>query len=182
MGRLIVRPARAEDAPALAEIYAYHVLNGAGTFEEAAPSPDAIAARLAAVRAQGLPWVVAEAEGAVRAFAYASPFRLRAAYRYLAEDSVYVAPDAQRKGLGRAALSAVIEACEGLGLRQLVALIGDSDNAGSRGLHRALGFQPAGVLPAAGFKHGRWVDVVLMTRALNGGGETPPDAAGLDLN
>jgi phosphinothricin acetyltransferase len=178
---LIVRPARAEDAPGLAAIYAHHVLNGMGTFEEAPPSPRDMAARLAAVQAHGLPWVVAQADCAVKAYAYAAPFRLRAGYRYTAEDSVYVAPDAQRQGLGRAALGAVIEACEAMGLRQLVAIIGDSANASSIGLHGALGFRPAGVLPTAGFKHGRWVDVVLMSRPLNGGGDSLPDAAGLDF-
>jgi phosphinothricin acetyltransferase len=178
---MIVRAARADDAEALAAIYAHHVDHGVGTFEEIAPSAGEMADRLAAVQARGLPWMVVERDGQVKAFTYAAPFRLRAAYRYTAEDSVYVAPDAQRQGHGRAALGAVIQACEALGLRQIVAVIGDSANHGSIGLHRALGFEPAGLLPAAGFKLGRWVDVVLMTRALNGGGVGEPVGAGLDI-
>jgi phosphinothricin acetyltransferase len=181
MGGVIMRPATPDDAPALAAIYAHHVLHGLGTFEETPPTAEQMAERLAAVQARGLPWVVAEVDGAVQAFAYAAPFRLRAAYRYTAEDSVYVAPDAVRRGLGRASLSAVIETCQAQGLRQLVALIGDCANVGSLGLHRALGFAPSGTLPAVGFKHGRWVDVMLMTLPLNGGHDSPPDAAGLDL-
>ena len=181
MDHVIVRPGRSQDAEALAEIYAHHVRHGVGTFEEIAPSATEMAERMAAVQVRGLPWTVVERDGRVKAFAYAAPFRLRAAYRYTAEDSVYVAPDAQRLGCGRAALNAVIEACQAMGLRQLVAVIGDSGNEGSLGVHRALGFEPAGVLPAVGFKHGRWLDVVLMTRALNGGGEGMPLEAGLDF-
>ena len=178
---MIVRPATAADAPALAAIYGWHVVNGVGTFEDAPPSEADMAARLAAVQARGLPWFVAELEGRVKGFAYAAPFRLRAAYRYTAEDSVYVAPDAQGQGLGRATLSAVIEACEAMGLRQLLAVIGDSANAGSLGVHRSLGFQPAGTLPGVGYKHGRWLDVVLMARTLGVGGQAGPDAEGLTL-
>jgi phosphinothricin acetyltransferase len=182
MGGVIIRAATPDDAPVLAAIYGHHVLHGLGTFEETPPSAQQMADRLAAVQARSLPWVVAEADGAVQAFAYAAPFRLRAAYRYTAEDSVYVAPNAVRRGLGRASLGAVVEACRVQGLRQLVALIGDSANVGSLGLHRALGFAPSGSLPAVGFKHGRWVDVMLMTLALNGGQDSPPDTAGLDLS
>jgi phosphinothricin acetyltransferase len=173
---MIVRAARDSDAAALAAIYGHDCLHGFGTFEEEAPSPEAMATRLRAVRERGMPWVVAEELGAVLAFAYAGPYRLRSAYRYTAEDSVYVAPQAQGRGLGRAALTAVIAECEALGLRQLVAVIGDSSNQGSIGLHRSLGFQPAGLLPAVGFKHGRWLDVVLMQRALDAGSDSPPDA------
>ena len=178
---VIVRPATAADAAALAEIYGHNALHGTGTFEEAAPTPEAMAARLEAVLAQDLPWVVAEAQGRVLGFAYAAPYRLRSAYRYTAEDSVYVAPEAQGRGVGRAALQAVIDACESRGLRQLVAVIGDSGNAGSIGLHRALGFEPAGTLADVGYKHGRWLDVVLMRRALNGGGRSAPGPGGLAL-
>jgi len=179
--RMIIRPATAADAPALAELYGWHVLNGVGTFEEAPPSVEDMAARLAAVQARGLPYLVAEVEGAVAALAYASPFRLRAAYRYTVEDSVYVAPGRQRQGLGRAVLGQVIAACEALGLRQMVALIGDSRNAGSVGIHTALGFTHGGVMSGVGFKAGRWLDVLIMQRALNGGAEGEPDAAGLIL-
>jgi phosphinothricin acetyltransferase len=118
----------------------------------------------------------------VLGFAYAAPFRLRAAYRYTVEDSVYVAPDAQGRGVGRAALGAVLAACEGLGMRQVVAVIGDSGNAGSLALHRALGFERKGVGAGLGYKHGRWVDIVWMQKALNGGADRAPDAPGLRLD
>jgi phosphinothricin acetyltransferase len=140
-----------------------------------------MAARMAAVQARGLPYLVAEAEGAILAMAYAGPFRLRAAYRYTVEDSVYVAPSHLGRGLGKAVLGAVVERCEAMGLRQMLALIGDSANAGSIGVHRALGFVHAGVMPAVGFKAGRWLDVVVMQRSLNGGADSAPRAQGLAL-
>ena len=178
---MIIRPALASDAPALAAIYGHHVLHGFGTFEEVPPSAEDMAARVTAVTDWGLPYLVAEIDGAVAGLAYAGLFRPRAAYRYTVEDSVYIAPDRMGQGVGKALLGAVIAACQGLGLRQMVAMIGDSGNAGSIGLHRACGFQPAGVLPAIGYKHGRWVDVVQMRRPLNAGADAPPDAAGLTL-
>lgn len=162
-----VRAARIEDAPAIAAIYAHHVLHGLGTFEEVPPGAEEMAARMAAIAADGLPWLVVEdSDGAVLAYAYASQFRPRAAYRFAVEDSVYVAPEALGRGCGRLALAELIAACERLGKRRMAAVIGDSGNAASIGLHRALGFEPAGVLHAMGFKHGRWVDVVLMERTL----------------
>ena len=181
MGEMIVRAATPADAGALAAIYGDACLHGFGTFEEAAPSPDEMAARLKAVTDRGLPYVVAEIDGEVAALAYAAPFRLRAAYRYTVEDSVYVAPAFKGQGLGAAVLLKVIDACEALGLRQMTAVIGDSENAGSIALHRSLGFEMKGVMPAVGFKHGRWVDIVFMQRALNGGADSLPDAAGLEL-
>ncbi|MDR3509993.1 MAG: GNAT family N-acetyltransferase [Caulobacteraceae bacterium] len=176
-----IRAAVAEDAPALAAIYAHHVAHGFGTFEEIAPGAEEMARRLAAVTGRGLPYLVAEIDGRVAGFAYAGPFRTRTAYRYTVEDSVYVAAERQGQGVGKALLTAVIAACEPLGLRQVVAMIGDAANGGSIGLHRACGFQPAGVLSAVGFKAGRWVDVVIMQKPLNGGGAAPPGAGGLDL-
>jgi phosphinothricin acetyltransferase len=178
---MIVRDATAADLQAIAAIYGHHVLHGAGTFEEVPPTLEDMAQRLAAVQSKALPWVVAQADGRILAYAYAGPYRLRSAYRYTAEDSVYVAPDAQRRGAGRAALQAVIARCEAMGLRQLVAVIGDSGNQGSLGLHEALGFERVGALPAVGFKHGRWLDVVIMNKPLNGGPARDPDAAGIDL-
>jgi phosphinothricin acetyltransferase len=141
-----------------------------------------MAGRLKAVTDRSLPYLVAEVDGEVAALAYAAPFRLRAAYRYTVEDSVYVAPAFKGRGIGKAVLTRVIEACEALGLRQMMAVIGDSENEGSIGLHRALGFEMKGTMPAVGFKHDRWVDIVLMQRALNGGAGSPPDAAGLQLS
>ncbi len=176
-----IRPAGAADAPALADIYGHHALHGTGTFEEVPPGTEEMATRLAAVQARGLPYLVAEVDGEVAALAYAAPFRLRAAYRYTVEDSVYVSPNHLGRGLGKAVLAEVISACEALDLRQMLAVIGDSANAGSIGLHTALGFRHGGVMPAVGFKHGRWLDVVIMQRALNGGADSPPEAAGLDL-
>lgn len=179
---MIVRPAEAADMPALAEIYGHHVLHGFGTFEEVPPSAAELNQRREAIVARGLPYLLAEDQGKVLGYAYAGPFRLRAAYRYTVEDSVYVAPDAQGRGVGRAVLSAVIEACEAIGIRQMVAVIGDSANAGSIGLHTALGFTHQGVGLGLGYKHGRWVDIVWMQKALNGGTTLEPDAPGLALS
>jgi len=178
---MLIRDARPEDAAALAAIYADAVLNGFGTFEEVPPSPEEMEARRARAAGYALPYLVAEIDGAIAGFAYAAPFRLRAAYRFTVEDSVYIHPDSKGRGVGKALLSGVIDRCTAMGLRQVVAVIGDSANHGSIGLHRALGFQPAGVLPALGWKHGRWVDVVMMTLALNGGSETTANAEGLVL-
>jgi phosphinothricin acetyltransferase len=178
---MIVRPSTPQDVAALTAIYGHHVLTGLGTFEEVPPSAEDMAARRLAIVERGLPYLVAEDAGQVLGFAYAGPFRPRAAYRYTVEDSVYVAPGATGRGVGKAVLSGVIEACEAFGIRQVVAVIGDSDNAGSIGLHTALGFEPAGVGKALGWKHGRWVDIVWMQKALNGGDATAPDAAGMML-
>ncbi|MBS0335033.1 MAG: N-acetyltransferase [Proteobacteria bacterium] len=178
---MIVRPAEARDADALAAIYGDGVLHGFGTFEEVPPSAADMDARRRAIQDQGLPYLVAEKDGRVLGFAYAGPFRARAAYRYTLEDSVYVSPEAKGQGVGRAVLSAVISACEALGVRQLMAVIGDSGNAGSIGLHRSLGFEQTGVGRSVGFKHGRWVDIVHMQKALNGGDATAPEGGGVTL-
>jgi phosphinothricin acetyltransferase len=172
---MIVRPATLDDAFAVAALYRHHVIHGTGTFEEAPPSPGDIAERMKAVQDKGFPWLVVEAEGRVVAYAYAGPYHRRSAYRFTAEDSVYVADDERGKGYGRAALAAVIDACEAMGLRQLVAVIGDSQNEGSIALHRALGFTHCGALPAVGYKSGKWLDVVFMHLPLNGGDRGRPD-------
>jgi phosphinothricin acetyltransferase len=179
---VIVRAAEPADAAALSAIYGHHVLHGFGTFEETPPDAAEMERRRRAIADQGLPYLVAEADGRVLGFAYASPFRPRPAYRYTLEDTVYVAQDAVGRGVGRAVLSAVIAACEALGARQLVAVIGDSGNAGSIGLHTALGFQHAGVGRSFGFKHGRWVDVVWMQKPLGGGDTTLPSGPGVSLS
>lgn len=176
-----IRPATLADAASVQAIYAHHVAHGTGTFEEVAPTHDEMAARIAAVLDRGLPYLVAEVDGAVAGFAYAGPFRLRSAYRYTAEDSVYVAPAASGRGVGRALLTALVAACEAAGLRQLIAVIGDSGNAASIGVHRACGFEHAGVATGVGYKHGRFLDVVFMQRALNGGATRPPDGEGMRL-
>ena len=178
---MIIRAATAADAGALAAIYGHAVLHGFGTFETKPPGAEAMDARRREMQAHGLPYLVAEREGRVLGYAYASPFRPRPGYRFTAEDSVYVAPDAIGQGVGRAVLAPVIAACEAFGLRQLVAVIGDSGNAASIGLHASLGFEHSGVGRSVGHKHGRWVDIVWMQKALNGGDTRAPTASGLAL-
>jgi L-amino acid N-acyltransferase YncA len=179
---VIIRPASDADVAAIAAIYGHHVMNSTGTFEETPPSKAEIAARIAAVDALRLPYLVAEDNGGqVTGFAYASAFRPRPAYRYTAEDSVYIHPDHMGRGIGKALVGEVIDACAALGVRQMIAVIGDSANAGSIGLHRALGFQDAGVGRAFGFKFGRWIDVVWMQKTLAPGADAPPMGEGLAL-
>jgi len=163
---LAIRPARPEDAARLAEIYGWHALHGTGTFDEAEPSAADMAARLAEVEAAGLPWRVAEEDGRAIGYACARPYIERSGYRFTCQDSVFVAHEAVARGVGRALLSAVIDAAALAGRREMVALIGDSGNAGSIGLHTALGFRHVGVLQRVGLKHGRWLDVVLMQLSL----------------
>ena len=182
MDGLTVRALAPSDLPAVQAIYAHHVIHGLGTFEEMPPAAAELGRRHAAIRAKGLPWIVAEAGGRTLGYAYAGPFRPRAAYRYTVENSVYVAPEAMGRGVGRRLLQALIAECEALGLRQMVAVIGDSGNAGSIALHRACGFEFKAALPAVGFKFGRWVDIVWMQRDLNTGAAAPPDGPGLALD
>lgn len=179
---MLIRPSTDADIGAITAIYAWNVENGLGTFEEIPPDAAEMARRRQAFLDRGLPYLVAEQDGQVLGYAYAGPFRLRAAYRYTVEDSIYVAPDAAGKGVGKVLLAALIEACEALGFRQMCAVIGDSGNAASIGLHAALGFEHKGVFPDMGHKFGRWVDLVWMQRPLNGGGQTPPDAPGMSLS
>lgn len=176
-----IRPIIPADTAAVQAIYAHHVLHGTGTFEEDPPTVSDIQSRIASVAGRGLPYLIAEIDGAIAGFAYAGPFRLRAAYRYTAEDSIYVAPGFIGQGVGRRLLEAVITECEMLGLHQLVGVIGDSANGASIGVHKACGFELMGVLPGLGFKHGRWLDVVWMQKPLNGGADIAPSATGLDL-
>ncbi|WP_256366625.1 GNAT family N-acetyltransferase [Ancylobacter sp. TS-1] len=170
----LIRDARDDDMPAVQAIYAHHVLTGLASFEEVPPSAAEMTARRAHVLALGLPYLVAEREGTVVGYAYASTYRPRPAYRFTVEDSVYVAPGCGGKGIGGALLGALIARCEAGPWRQMLAVIGDSDNAGSLALHRRLGFRPAGTLAAVGFKFGRWVDSVLMQRPLGPGDDTLP--------
>ncbi len=170
-----IRDATDDDLVAVQAIYAHHVNHGLASFEEVPPDVEEIARRRDVARQNRLPYVVAEIDGEVQGFAYASPFRDRPAYRYTVEDSVYVAPDAVGAGIGSALLSAVIDRCAEQGFRQMVAVIGDSANDASIGLHAKHGFEQAGMMRAVGFKFGRWVDSVRMQRALGPGNTTLPE-------
>jgi L-amino acid N-acyltransferase YncA len=172
-----LRSARADDAAAIAAIYAGHVLHGTATFELVPPDAAEMAARMRAIADAGQPWIVATRDARLIGYAYAGPYRMRPAYRYTTEDSIYLAPDAVGQGIGRRLLDALLDACEKRGDRQMIAVIGDSHNAASVGVHAAAGFTHVGVLRGAGRKFDRWVDVVLMQRALGDGASTPPQGA-----
>ena len=172
--KTLVRDAADGDIAAVQAIYAGHVLKGLASFDEVPPDVAEMGRRRAAVLELGLPYRVAEFEGTVKGFAYAGPYRYRPAYRYSLENSVYVASDALRVGLGRLLLEDLIERCTALGYRQMVAIIGDSANQASINLHAQLGFQTMGALPSVGFKFGRWVDSVVMQRPLGDGDGTLP--------
>lgn len=176
MADLEIRDAQGDDLSAIAAIYAHHVLNGVASFEEVPPSIEELAQRRANVLALGLPYLVAIRDGRVAGYCYATAYRPRPAYRHTIEDSIYVAAGLGGQGIGSALLSALLARCEAGPWRQMIAVIGDSANAGSIGLHRRLGFRPAGVFQSAGFKFGRWVDSVLMQRALGAGDSTLPGA------
>jgi len=171
-----VRDATAADLPAITAIYAHHVLHGTGTFEEVPPDEAEMAARMARVQEAGCAWLVAvDAAGAVLGFGYFAPFRPRPAYRFTAEDSVYVRDDIRGQGVGKALVAELVGRAEARGMRQMVAVIGDAENVGSIGLHVSLGFRQVGVLKAVGLKFGRWLDVVQMQRALGEGEQTLPE-------
>lgn len=181
LSRILIRDARPGDTPAVTAIYAESVANGRGTFELEPPDEVEMQSRLDAVAALGLPRLIAQIDDAVVGYAYAGPFRTRQAYRYMVEDSIYVAPTARGQGVAGALLDELIARCEAMGLRQMVAVIGDAENLGSVALHRARGFSDAGVFRAAGWKHEDWRDVIFMQRELGPGGATPPHAPGLPL-
>lgn len=171
-----IRDANAADAAAIANLYGYWVLHGTGTFEAVPPTLEDMANRIAAIDRSGMPWLIAEdANGAFAGYAYASPFRPRTGYRWSVEDSVYVAPERHGKGVGRQLLNALIPRVEATGVRQMLAVIGDSANMGSIALHRAAGFQDKGVFKHVGWKFGRWLDIVLMQRELGQSANTPPE-------
>ncbi len=172
---VIVRCSTEADVPAIQAIYAHQVLHGLGSFEEVPPTTQALLERRAGVLGLGLPYLTAEQAGRVVGYSYATAYRPRPAYRNTVEDSVYVADGMQGQGIGNALLSALIARCEAGGWRQMVAVIGNSGNVGSIALHRRHGFRLVGTFEAVGFKLGRWVDTVLMQRALGPGSATPPD-------
>jgi phosphinothricin acetyltransferase len=161
----LLRPACPEDAPALAEIYGHHVLTGAASFEIDPPDAAEMERRRRDIDAQDLPYLIAEVDGVVAGYAYASRFRPRVAYRFTVEDSVYIRADYIGRGLGRLLLARLIAGCEARGARQMIAVIGDSANAASIRLHEKFGFRHVGVLEAVGWKFDRWFDVVLMQRS-----------------
>jgi phosphinothricin acetyltransferase len=161
--------ARAGDLPEIQAIYAHHVLHGTGTFEEVPPSIEDMQARHEAGLAAGYCWLVARDATGVLGFAYYGPFRQRTAYRLIVEDSVYVRDDVRGQGLGKALVQALVQEAEAAGFRQMLALIGDSANTGSIGMHVSLGFTRTGILRAVGLKFGRWLDVVIMQRTLGAG-------------
>ena len=170
----LIRPSTDADLPAITAIYHHHVLHGTGTFEVDPPSQQDMAGRRADVLSKGLPWLVLADGEQVLGFAYCNWFKPRPAYRFSAEDSIYLAPEAAGRGLGRALLAELAAQAERAGVRRLIAVIGDSANAGSIGVHRAIGFQPVGVLKACGWKFERWLDVVLMEKSLGLGDRQPP--------
>jgi phosphinothricin acetyltransferase len=174
MPTTLLRPSTPEDVAAIAAIYGWHVRHGTGSFETDAPDAAEMARRRGDVVAKRLPFLVVEHDGAVRGFAYASQFRPRPAYRFCLEDSVYVDPEMIGRGFGRLLLAELLSRCEAAGARQMLAVIGDSANAGSIGVHRALGFAPVGTISAAGWKFDGWRDVVVMQRALGVGAAMPP--------
>jgi len=171
---IAVRPAVRTDIPAVARIYAHAVEHGTATFELAAPDEAEMARRFNELTAQGFPYLVAVVDETVVGYAYAGPYRARPAYRFTVESSVYVAHDSYRRGVGKALLEALIEASTEKGFRLMVAVIGDSNQAASIRLHEATGFKHAGVFESIGYKFDRWLDTVLMQRALGPGASKPP--------
>lgn len=163
---MTVRPAEPEDVDAIGAIYAHHVRTGVATFELEPPGRDELLRRMAAVTDAGLPYLVAVADGQVAGYAYCAPWKSRRAYRFTVEDSVYVAPDAAGRGVGGALLDSLLDECAQVGIRQVIAVIVDADAAASLALHRRRGFTDAGRLSAVGFKHDRWLDTVLLQKAL----------------
>jgi phosphinothricin acetyltransferase len=162
------------DISAVTAIYTHWVLHGTGTFEVDPPEPQEMSARIDAIRKCGLPWLVARQDKIVVGYAYAGPFRPRTAYRYSVENSVYVTPERNGRGVGATLLEALIAHCESLGVRQMLAVIGDSANLGSIALHESAGFVRAGMFKNVGFKFGRWLDIVLMQREIGKGAHSLP--------
>ena len=174
MPAIPIRPAQPRDLAAITRIYDHAVRHGTASFEIEPPDEREMARRYEALRAGGYPYLVAELDGAIVGYAYAGPYRARAAYRWSVEDTIYVAPSSQRRGIGRALLERLIADAEAGGFRQMIAVIGDSVNASSIELHRAAGFRMVGTFDNVGFKFGRWLDSVLMQRPLGTGATAMP--------
>jgi len=169
MSEIPIRPAAAHDIAAITDIYADAVRHGTASFEIDPPGPDEMMLRFEALGAGGFPYLVAELKGAVVGYAYAGPYRARPAYRFTVEDSIYLAASARRRGIGRALLARLIEDAQRRGFRQMIAVIGDSDQPASIALHAAAGFRLIGTFAAVGYKFDRWLDSVLMQRPLGDG-------------
>ena len=173
---MTIRPCRETDMAAITEIYAYHVLHGTASFETIPPTPDEMQRRRRDILDKSLPYLVAERESEIVGYAYAGTYRPRAAYRDTVENSVYIRHDVIGRGIGKLLLEALIRECEAHDLRQMIAVIGDSAHVASIRLHERCGFRLIGALSSVGYKHGRWLDSVLMQRALGTGNTTPPSA------
>ena len=171
-----IRPAIAADLPAITAIYREAVLQGTATFELDPPDLAEMTRRFEGITAAGFPYLAALLEGRVIGYSYASLYRTRPAYRFTVENAIYLAPESHRRGVGARLLERLIDDCEKRGFRQMVAVIGDSANTGSIGLHGSQGFRQIGKLDAVGFKFGRWLDTVMMQRAIGGGGRTMPES------
>jgi len=173
---LNLRPSTDADVPAITAIYAHHVLHGTGTFETTAPTEAEMAIRRTDVLAKGLPYLVADQGGRVLGFAYCQWFKPRPAYRFSAEDSIYLDADAAGQRIGNKLLSELTKQAEAAGVRKLIAVIGDSGNVRSIGVHRAVGFRHVGTIESCGWKFGRWLDIVLMEKSVGEGNRTAPEA------
>ena len=169
-----IRPAAPGDISAITRIYAHAVLHGTATFEIEPPNEAEMARRMAALLAKRYPYLVAETAGAVAGYAYAGPYRDRPAYNWCVEDSIYIAPEYHRLGIGRLLLDRLIAEAKARGFRQMLGVVGDNTNAASIGVHAAAGFRLIGTFQSVGFKHGRWLDTVLMQLTLGDGDATPP--------
>ena len=176
MSDVLIRPATEADLPGITAIYDHAVRTGTATFELIPPDLAEMTRRFGALRDGGFPYLAAELDGAVVGYAYAGPYRPRPAYRFTVENSIYLAPASHRRGIGIQLLQRLIAECEARGYRQMIAVIGDSANAGSIGVHTRAGFQMIGTHPSVGLKFGRWLDTVMMQLALGEGDTTIPEA------
>jgi L-amino acid N-acyltransferase YncA len=174
MTSIVIRPATGADIPAITRIYAHAVCHGTASFELDPPDEAEMARRQRTLIDGGYPYLAAELDGALAGYAYAGPYRPRPAYRFSVEDSIYIAPEAHRRGIGRRLLDGLVAATTSRGFRQMIAVIGDTGQTASIELHRAAGFRLIGTIEATGFKHNRWLDTVLMQRALGDGARTSP--------
>lgn len=175
MAQLLIRSSTEADLAAITRIYGHHVLHGTGTFETTPPTEADMHTRRADVLSKGLPWLVICRDQEVLGFAYANWFKPRPAYRFSVEDSIYLAPEAAGQGLGKLLMTELLARLERAGIRRVMAVIGDSNNTGSVGLHTAMGFERVGVVPSCGWKFGRWLDIVLMQRSLGAGDASAPE-------